>query len=313
MKIVQFKKLRPRKTWIIFGVALSVGLLAALAARSYLNSRMEAIDAMAKGKLVNVVVAKRDLTKGTRLTSETVAVRGIPAELSQSLAITPEAFDRIDGEALAYPVKAGEMILWGLIEGKKVATFSSRVENGHRAMTVPVDEINSISGLLEPGDIIDLVATLEKKGKRVTFPLLQTVQVMATGQRSIDDPKSGTRRQYSTVTLDISPEEARNVIVAREAGKITALLRNPQDKQSLAKPRDVAALLGLKGDQDGEVPVLYGGRGTKPGPDGLNLKQSNSAFGFEAAPEQAPRAPATSSASNFPSSPLAKNSQSYPP
>jgi len=151
MKLPLLKKFKPGKTWIVLGVALSIGLLAALAARSYLSSRMEAIEARGKGKMVNVVVAKRDLSRGAKLSEDSVAVRAIPADYAQSLAVTPDAFDRIDGQVLAYPVKSGEMILWGLMEGKKVPTFSTRVETGHRAMTVPVDEINSISGLLEPG------------------------------------------------------------------------------------------------------------------------------------------------------------------
>ena len=281
MKLLQFKKIRPNKTWIVLGVALAIGLLAALAARSYLSSRMDAIDARARGRMVNVVVAKRDLNKGARLSTDSVAVRAIPIDYAQSLAVTPDAFDRIDGQVLAYPVKAGEMILWGLTEGKKAATFSTQVEAGHRAMTVPVDEINSISGLLEPGDIVDLIATFDKNGKKITFPLLQNVQVMATGQRSVDDPKSGTRREYSTVTFDITPEQAQNVIVARDAGKITALLRNPQDKQIFGKTRDVAALLGLKGEGGAgtQVPVLYGGRNGKISPEGLKLRQYMSATG----------------------------------
>ena len=275
MKLPQLKKIKFGKTWIVLSVALGIGLLAAFAASSYLSSRVEAIEARAKGKMVNVVVAKSDLAKGAKLTTDTVAVRAVPMEFAQSLAVTPDGFDRIDGQVLAYPVKSGEMILWGLMEGKKVPTFSTRVDAGQRAITVPVDEINSISGLLEPGDVIDLMATVTLKSKKITFPLLQSVQVMATGQRSVDDPKSGTRRDYSTVTLNTTPEQAKNVIVARDAGKITALLRNPQDKQSFAETVDVAALLGLKGTEGTnsakEVPVLYGGRGSKLPQEGLTL------------------------------------------
>ena len=252
-----------------------------------------AIEARAKGNLVNVVVAKRDLPKGAQLTNDSVAVRGVPAEFAQSLAVTPEGFDRLDGQVLAYPVKSGEMILWGLIEGKRVPTFSTRVDEGHRAMTVPVDEINSISGLLEPGDVIDLMATVSQKDKKITFPLLQGVEVMATGQRSVDDPKSGTRRDYSTVTLNTTPEQAKNIIVARDAGKITALLRNPKDKQALGETVDVAALLGLKSSTRAgmadirEVPVLYGGASNKLPIEGLHLGQYVSTANLQRAGEVA--------------------------
>lgn len=276
MKISDIRAFRPNKTTLVLAAAIGIGLIAALGARSYLSGRVAELEAKAQGRNVAVVVAKSNLAKGARLSSSTVAVRNIPLEFAHSSAVMPEQFDRVEGQALAFNVKAGEMILWGLLEAKKVPTFSARVEAGRRAITVPVDEINSISGLLEPGDLIDLMVTVDRKGKKITVPLMQSVQVMATGQRAVDDPKSGERKIYSTVTLDTDPKQAQNVIVAREAGRITALLRNPQDKTTTRGGQgDLSALLGATpmdaamGGQ--EVPVLYGGRSGKIPPEGLRL------------------------------------------
>lgn len=265
--------LRPNKTWIVLGVALAIGLLAALGARSYLFNQLAEIEARGKGRMVELVVAKADLTKGQRLSSDNLAVRPIPADYAHSLALTPDQFERVEGRALAYDVKGGEAVLWSMVEGSKVPTFSARVASGHRAITVPVDEINSISGLLEPGDRIDLLVSIERQGRKSTITLLQGIEVMATGQRSVDDPKSGERRLYSTVTLDADPQQARNITFAREAGKLTALLRNPQDKAPVpGAVVDLAAWLGGPGASlGGEVPVLYGGRGAKLPPEGLRL------------------------------------------
>ncbi len=265
--------LRPNKTWAVLGVALTIGLLAALGARSYLFSQLAEIEARGKGRMVEVVVAKTDLAKGQRLSSDNLAVRPVPADYAHSLALKPEQFERVDGRALAYEAKGGEAILWSMLEGSKVPTFSARVASGRRAITVPVDEINSISGLLEPGDRIDLMVSLEHGGRQRSFPLLQGVEVMATGQRSVDDPRSGERRLYSTVTLDTDPWQAQNIIVAREAGKLTALLRNPQDQAPVpGGTADLAAWLADKHGPMGDgVPVLYGGRGAKLPPEGLRL------------------------------------------
>ena len=261
MKLPNLASIRPTKTWIVLGVALGVGILAAIAARGYLANRLAEIDARSKGKTVNVVVAKRELRKGDRITTDTVAIRPVPVDYAHSQAIAPEHFERVNGQPLAYPVKSGEMVLWGLLENKRTATFSVRVKPGHRAMTVPVDEINSISGLLEPGDAIDLMASIEQKNKTHVFTLLQNVMVMATGQRAENDPKSGEKRMYSTVTLDTSPEEAFNIIRAREAGKLTALLRNPDDKGPLDKTLgDPGDFFSRNNGRNGGVPVLIGGR-----------------------------------------------------
>ena len=264
------------KTWLILGVAAVIGVLAALAARSFLSNQIEAIEARGKGKTVNVLVAKRELKRGDKLTTDSVAVRAVPVDFAHSGAVLPDAFSRVDGQPLAFPLRPGEIILWSLMEGKRVPTFSARVEVGHRAMTVPVDEINSISGMLEPGDVIDLLVTIDQKGKKVTLPLMQNVQVMATGQRAIDGAKEGERKSFSTVTIDATPAQAENVIIARDAGRVTALLRNPDDKRRLkGGDANMAALLGsvdkvLAAEQP--IPVLYGGS-TRIAPEALSMAQ----------------------------------------
>lgn len=291
MRISIPARLQLNKTWLILGAAAGIGLLAAFIAYSYLSRQIAEIEARAKGETVPVVVAKRDLNKGTRLTAETVAIRNVPRDYAHSVAVAPEQFESLHGQALAFPMKAGEMVIWGLVEGKKTPTFSARVANGRRAMTVPVDEINSISGMLEPGDMIDLIVTLDRKSKKITLPLMQSVQVMATGQRSVDDPRSGEKRSYSTVTLDTNPEQAQNIIIAREAGKLTALLRNPGDKQPLPiNHAELAALLGSGRDAivlDGvrEIPVLYGGSARLQA-EALHLRKPWPAAPPQAAPDQ---------------------------
>lgn len=77
------------------------------------------------------------------------------------------------------------------------------------------------------------------------------------------------------------------MIIAREAGKITALLRNPKDSEVVEEDSAaMAALLGLAGDVQSliqtagaaqspsrAVPVLYGGRRMDFKPEDLLLRQ----------------------------------------
>lgn len=273
MKLSSLSSIKFGKTTMALCIALLIGLLAAWGARSYLAQRVEALEAKSQGKTVQVIVAKTDLGKGAKLSSSTLALRAVPIEFAHSSALKPEDFQAIDGQTLAFGAKSGEIIFWGLIEGKKVPTFSARVEPGRRAITVPVDEINSISGMLEPGDLIDLMLTIDQNGKKATIALLQSVQIMATGQRSVDDPKSGERRSYTTVTLNTAVQDAQKVIVARESGRLTALLRNPADKTPIQHAPGGAFNQQIMPTDTGltrEIPVLYGGRGGKLDPKALN-------------------------------------------
>lgn len=254
------------KNWIVLLAALGVGGLAAFGAKNYLSSQMAEIEAREKNKaMVQVVVAKSDLPKGSPLTAETVAVRAIPKEWAHSGAITPEQFGRTEGSLLAYPAQAGEPVIWAQLEGQRVPTFSTRLTAGRRAVTVPVDEISSLSGMVEPGDLIDIVVSIKHDKQNFTFTLLQSVAVLATGTKSSQQEKDpeGRGRSFTTITLDTSPEDAKRVIAAREVGRVTALLRAPSDNGKVSKARSEAlTLLGLAtgfGSTGSSVPVIYGG------------------------------------------------------
>ncbi len=265
------------RSWLVLGAALLIGLLAALAARHFLAQQVEALGARDKGQQVPHVVAKVALRKGDPINSETVAVRQIPVEYSHETALTPKDFDRFSGSLLAHPVRAGETIVLGMLEEQRAPTFSARVTQGRRAITFPVDEINSISGMLEPGDQIDLLLTLESNGRTRNLPIVQSLSVMATGQRVVEDSPGNEKRQYSTVTVDTSIEEAQIIIAARGKGKLSALLRNPKDQQAIpSKKAEIMVALGLAerpaGKASRSVPVIYGGRSAAGGQqEAMNL------------------------------------------
>lgn len=295
------------KTWAVLGAALAFGLLAAVATRSFLSSQVAEIEARGKHQTVDIVVAKTEIAKDSVVTSKNLAVRKIPLEFAHSGAVKPSEFELIDGKVVAYKIDKGEMLMWSQMAGKRVPSFSARLTSGRRAITVMVDEINSISGMLEPGDLIDLMFSLDQDGKKIVIPLLQSMQVMATGQRSVDDVKSGERVQFTTVTLDATPDQAKNIIIARETGKLTALLRNPDDKQAIGnKSYDLAALFGTKlearhiASRQG-IPVLYGGNGAQYPAQALHLGRyrdsgdgQSAPAGPAAPPPPAGRASATS-------------------
>ena len=83
------------------------------------------------------------------------------------------------GEVAAGPAAAGEPILWAQLEGRRAPTFSARLQSGQRAVTVPVDEISSLSGMVEPGDRIAQVMVLPVV--RVSLQVVDTFADSARG------------------------------------------------------------------------------------------------------------------------------------
>lgn len=278
MPLLAWRTYKPNRTFWVLLIALATGVSAAVLARQYLSEQVAHIESRNRGATVSLLVAKSDLSVGARLTNQTVAVRPVPQDHAHSAAIRPEQFDRIDGQSLQHPLKAGDAVLWQSLETPRPSTFSARVAPGRRAITIPVDDINAMAGMLEPGDTIDLLLALDLQGRKHTITLLGAVQVLATGQRAAEaagpagQGQQVERRLYTTVTLDTTPQQARNLVLARELGRLTALLRRPGDHMAHPPPPlDLAAWLAEQTPTPArpmaaaaEVPVLYGGRATNP-------------------------------------------------
>ena len=83
---------------------------------------------------------------------------------------------------------------------------------------------------------------------KITFPFIQNLNVLATGVKTVVD-KTGraSDKSYSTITVKVTPTEAKQIILAQEAGKITATLRNPDDTVSISNGAiKVSDILGDK-------------------------------------------------------------------
>lgn len=259
------------RSFIMLVLAVCAGGVAALSMQQYLRSRVRQIEDRAKIPMARRVVAAHDLPAGTRLGPDNVAVREFPAAMVSSTSLVPERFTELSGSVLRSPLRAGDPILPAHTAQAHANPFSSRLEKGRRAMTIPVDVINSVSGLLEPGDLIDLYVSFDYQRKRITAPLLQGVLVLATGvnARPVADHRPAiSGSSYSSVTLDVSPEDAIKLVSARQSGTLTALLRHPTDAGATQKAvrGDLAGLLGVAAPAPAgrtTIPVIYGDRGSR--------------------------------------------------
>lgn len=256
---------------VMIALAVLAGLVAAWAARKHIQGRVELLELQARVPEVERVVAAYDLPAGTFLESTHLAIRRFPAGLVTSDSLNPARFSELEGTVLRTALMAGDTILPAHIQQQRYGAFSTTLISGRRAITMPVDAINSVSGLLQPGDLIDLYVSFEYQRRRITAPLLQGVLVLATGtatqSQAMDRSLDGTDLEnggYNTVTLDVAPEDAVKLVAARQSGTITAILRNPDDvmPSSKASRGDLATLLGINvagpPPRVRKVPVLYG-------------------------------------------------------
>jgi len=244
-------KFKINANWLLLGVALALGGAAAYLGNQMLEKRMQAIDEEAKRgrEPITVVVAKRDLSPGDPIIGDSFALRQVPREYANADVVGPKAFAALEHQRLAVAMKRGDMLLPVHADGQGAMVFSATLKNGRRAMTFEVDTVNAISGMLRPGDRIDLVFTAKDSGANapeVTRTLLSNLVVLATDQTLVRrDEQTGKDRSFTTITLDLDPREAQRIIVAKQSGRLTALLRHPDD--TAPNPTTALTLAGLFG------------------------------------------------------------------
>lgn len=245
------------RTLVLVLVAGAFGALAVGGARGYIAERIasERERLNPPHAMVEVVVAKADLPPGATVSPDTMAVRSMPIEFAPGGSVRPESFTQVEGMRLTQPMRSGEPLLPNAIEQAHDGNFSTRIRHGIRAMTIQVDEVNSVSGMLQPGDRIDLLFTVRPPAlpgmapaDELTAPLMQDLTVLATGSQVIPSGEaSGTGRPFTSITVEVSPQQAQRLIVAQRSGRLTATLRNPEDRAPVAAAAlDVATLLGVR-------------------------------------------------------------------
>lgn len=251
------------KNTLLVAGAFGLGVLCFFGAQYYLRSSLADAQAKLEGsyKTREVIVAGVDIPAGGVLSMDNLAMRHIPERYLASTALSPDVVDSVTGQRIVTDIKAGDPIDRGALERDRAA-LSTTVAKGERAITFPVDEISSISGMLVPGDMIDLLYTgpgntpnsyrpqpgavgagEDKEPRELLHvrPLLQAVQVMATGKttqkrviRTADGADQEVNMDFTTVTLKVSPVQAERILMGQKLGQLTAVLRNPDDRQAHA-------------------------------------------------------------------------------
>jgi pilus assembly protein CpaB len=230
-------------TALMVGGALAAGGGAAYVANGYIDTVVSErrAELEAQYKPVQVVVASADLRPGALVTNQTVALRDMPRAFLHAEAVLAEHWGGVAGRVLARTIRSGEPLLLSHLAQDATAGFSAQLNEGMRALTIPVDEEASISGMLAPGDRIDLFFTTTSGNESVTLPLLLNVPVIATGIRTLTNAsylRDGAQpAHYRTVTVSVSPDDAAKITLAQDAGKLTVTLRQPQDEAPIQVAR----------------------------------------------------------------------------
>ena len=180
-----------------------------------------------------LVVAVSDIDLGSRLTPAMLKSVEWPANSMPKGAFTTPA--ELDSRVLRASVLSGEPVLESKLApvGSK-GGLSAVVAEGKRAMTVRVNDVVGVAGFALPGNYVDIIVSTQeenaKSGNRdqqISKIVLEHILVLAIAQEvGRDETKP---KVVSAVTVEVTPEQAERLDLARSVGTLSLVLRNQVD------------------------------------------------------------------------------------
>ncbi|MDX2085583.1 MAG: Flp pilus assembly protein CpaB [Candidatus Melainabacteria bacterium] len=192
---------------------------------------------------------KKEKVQVTRKASEVRALVDIPQGAPVTNAMleeaqveekerNPQAFTRISdvvGMQAVNKIFAGEVMTK---EKLAIVDDAYQIPKGMRAMTIHVDDIAALNGILVPGVYVDILITLEEKAdanavsQALAKTMLQRVKVIGVGKKGGD--KKGTSYAQAggggqPITLAVSPQQAEQLALASRLASFHLVLRGFDD------------------------------------------------------------------------------------
>lgn len=139
---------------------------------------------------------------------------------------------------------------------------------GTRATSIPVDAVSGVSGLIWPGDRVDVLLVQEFAGDIAPPPqrvfsetILADVRVIAVDQHIVQGASAAegnTGYSARTITLQVSEDEAQRLAVAGRLGRMQLLIRSAEPPPVAVGAESVAVF-------GGDVSPILGRRSTLVG------------------------------------------------
>lgn len=232
------------KQKLILFTAILAGLIAFGLTVRYLRHERERM--IADARRVEVVVAAADLPAGSVLKHDDLARKMVFQRSVGARVIMPESVREIIGKKLLFNLNRGDPVQWSDIDVpyREEIGLAETVAPGMRALSISVDAVSSVSGMVKPNDRVDVLGTFSfpspanpDEMETVTLTVLQDVTVLATGQRMAlqtsffpEDRAARAPRGYSSITFEVTPREAELLVFAQTMrGQLYLSLRNPAD------------------------------------------------------------------------------------
>ena len=241
------------RAFVMLAVAMLAGLAAVVFASRWLVQT-------SSGAVTQVAVATDDLNLGEPISGAMIHTVSWPTN-----SIPPGAFTdpkSLDGRVLRTSLQRGEPVLESKLApvGTK-GGLSAVIGEGHRAITVRVNDVVGVAGFALPGNYVDVIVNTQQDQynksdtqQSISKTVLEKILVLAVAQQVNRDDTAP--KVVNAVTLEVTPDQAEKLDLARSVGTLSLVLRNQVDADTLATAGATKlTLLGASAPVPASAPV----------------------------------------------------------
>jgi len=214
-----------RRTTLLIAVILAIGT--GWLTLTYISS----LRPKEGGPPRQVLVANADIPAREHITAALFHTEMKPPSAIQPGAISDPT--QAVGSLALVTIPAGSQLTTSQVGTNAALALPVRLQLGMRAVSIPIDRVKGVSGLVQPGDRVDVIAIPPKVGdtppKAAT--ILRGIRVLAVGN-ALEYPSatpSPEEQGASTVTLEVNPKQADLLAWADSDTNLRLALRSPKE------------------------------------------------------------------------------------
>jgi pilus assembly protein CpaB len=178
-----------------------------------------------------ILVAGQDIPARTKITREMVVQSSRPAnEVDPDAVLDPR---QLDGKLAMITIPTGSTITTSKIGAPVETSLTYRLRPGTRAVSISIDKVKSVSGLIQAGDKVDVIAVppRDSSSQPRGYAILRGITVLALGNslETAGATPSPENQNYQTITLELTPEQTDMIAMADLNTTLRLALRSPKE------------------------------------------------------------------------------------
>jgi pilus assembly protein CpaB len=240
---------------IIMVLLLATAALGIISYNTYLPKPVVQVTQNAPAPVTSgYFVAAHPLPTGTLTRDEDFEVRSVASDSVPSGAIpdTPDAKIGLRGSLVRKFLDTGIPVTsQDVLRPRDRGFLASVLAPDSRAISINVDAESGVSGLIWPGDYVDVVLTqvndkADLAHHTVSETVLHNVRIIAIDQEIVEGAPANNAtagKVTHSVSLQLAPEQVKKITVAKELGKLSLAIRAAVEQQYTA---DTGTMFGCE-------------------------------------------------------------------